>query len=154
MNFKRLGIWFCAALLALTLWLWWWCQPERQVRRAQARLIKAVEARDFETLSSLLANDYRDGWEHDKTFVLEGCREVFGQFALLDIEREFHGVVPVGSDYVLREKLTLKGFGGPLALYARDRVNELSEPFEMKWRKKTWDEWELTSVAHPKLELR
>ena len=141
-------------LLALTLWLWWWCQPERQVRRAQARLIHAVESRDFDALSLLLADDYRDGWQHDKTFVLEGCREVFGQFALLDIEREFHGVEISPAGWVLREKLTLKGFGSPLALYARDRVNEQREPFAMTWRRRAWNDWVLTSVAHPKMELR
>ena len=39
-------------------------------------------------MAALLATDYRDRWRHDRATVVERSREVFGQFAMLTVERE------------------------------------------------------------------
>jgi hypothetical protein len=155
MDFKKIVLWFFAALGVLAVWLYWWVQPERQVRRAQARLFSALESRDFDSMAALIAQDYGDRWEHDKAFVVRECRTVFSQFLTLAIERTGGQVEMRSRDWVVREKVMLKGIGGPLAMYARDEVNALDGPFTMTWRKRGWKpwEWELTSVDHPHLAL-
>lgn len=155
MNFRKIALSFVALLVVVAVWSRWWLKPERQVRRAQGRLIYAVEARNFEAMASLLAEDYRDRWQHDKAIVLRECREVFGQFAMLTIDRADFGIEMKDDRWVLREKVTLKGLGGPVAMYARDEVNALREPFAMTWRRRSWKpwDWELISVDHPALEL-
>lgn len=155
MDFRQYGRWLAIALLALALWLMWWSQAERQVRRAQARLLDAVASRDFQALERLLAEDYRDAWEHDKAIVLQRVPQVFEQFVLLDVEGELHGVEELPEGWNVRQKITVKGLGGGLAMYARDEVNRLKEPFTMSWRKRSWKpwDWELTRIEQPELRI-
>lgn len=144
-----------AGLLFAALWLRWWFQPERQIPRAQARLLSSVEKRDFDVMGGMIAADYRDRWGQDRATVIERGREVFGQFLTLTIAREPRGLRVGDGTWLLTEKMTLKGIGGPLAMAARDAVNGLPEPFVLEWRQRSgrpWD-WELKSVAHPDLEL-
>jgi hypothetical protein len=155
MNLKKTALLLSGILLVAALWLRWWLQPERQIPRAQARLLSAIERRDFDVMSAILAADYRDRWRQDKTTVLARSREVFGQFAMLTVEHESRGLRAESSRWFLAEKIRLKGLGSPLAMFARDIVNELHQPFVMEWHQrsgKPWD-WELKSVAQPELEL-
>lgn len=142
-------------MTAAGLSFYWWQQPERQVRRAQRRFVAAIEKSDFTAMSGLLAEDYRDQWGHDKAIVVRNCREVFSQFLTLSIERVEHGLERGDGGWILRETITIKGFGGALAMAARDEVNALREPFTMVWRSsgsKPWD-WELVAVRQPELKL-
>ena len=142
-------------MLAAALWLRWWLQPERQIPRAQARLLSALEKRDFDAMVAMIAPAYRDRWQHDKAEVIAQSREVFGQFVTLTITREPRGLRSGAGAWLLSEKITFSGIGGPLAIAARDTVNGLRTPFVMEWRKrsaKPWD-WELHSVANPELDL-
>lgn len=142
-------------LLLAAIWLRWWCKPERQIPRAQARLLSAIEKRDFTTLAGMLADDYADRWGQNKAKVIERSREVFGQFAMLTVEHEARGLRGDLGAWFLAEKVTLKGLGAPLAMAAREAVNALREPFVTEWRKRGWKpwDWELKSVAQPELEL-
>lgn len=147
-------MWIAAAVfLVLVVWLYNWCQPERQVRRAQGRLLAAAESGDFDSLAQLIAEEYSDGWGHDKAFVLRAGKEVFSQFVMIDITREDRGAEGIGDRWVLREKLTMQGLGQPLAVMVRDRVNRLTQPFTTQWRKKSWKpwDWELTGIEHPEI---
>ena len=141
--------------LLAALWLRWWLQPERQIPRAQARLLSSIEKRDFAAMAAMLAADYRDRWEQDKATGIERSREVFGQFAMLTVEREPRSLRAEAENWLLAEKVRLKGFGGPLATAARDAVNALREPFVTEWRQRSWKpwDWELKSVTQPELEL-
>jgi hypothetical protein len=154
-DFKQMARLLGIAFLAVAIWLMWWCQAERQVRRAQGRLLGALESRDYQAFARLLADDYRDGWEHDKAFVLRRCPEVFDQFLTLTLEGEFRGNEPTATGWIVRQKIVVKGLGGPLGMYARDEVNALREPFTMTWRKKSWKpwDWELTRVEQPELRI-
>ena len=155
-DFRNLGRWLGIAALAFTIWLVWWCQAERQVRRAQKRLLNAVESRDYTALANLLAHDYRDGWENDKTFVLTQSPRVLDAFIMLDVEGEIRSTEDAGGgDWWVRQKIVIKGLGGGLGMYARDKVNALNEPFSMKWRKRGWKpwDWELTRIEQPELRI-
>lgn len=148
---NRKGLIVAIVVLGLSIWLYRWCQPERQVRRAQARLLAAAESGDFDSMAELIAEDYRDAWGHDKTFVLQASKRIFPHFLLLDFERDDRGLEEAGSQWVLREKLTMKAMGGPPMVISR--VNRLTAPFTMTWRKNGWQPWawELTSLEHPEL---
>jgi hypothetical protein len=155
-DLNKLGRWLGIGALALAIWLVWWCQPARQVKRAQRRLLNAVESHDYTALANLLAQDYRDGWEHDKTFVLTRCPQVFDQFLLLDVDGEIRSAeVAAGGDWWVRQKIVISGMGGPIGTYARDKVNALTEPFAMKWRKRGWKpwDWELTRIEQAQLQI-
>jgi len=156
MNFKRIALLLAGIALVAALWLRWWLQPERQIPRAQARLLSTIERRDFDAMSAMIAPAYRDRWQHDKTEVIAQSREVFGQFITLTITRETRGIRAGSGAWFLSEKITFSGIGGPLAMAARDTVNGLRAPFVMEWRQrsaKPWD-WELHSVENPQLDLR
>ena len=155
MDSKKIAFRIAGAVILVTVWLYWWLQPERQLRRAQGRLIAAVEKRDFDAMARLLAEDYRDRWGHDKAIVVGESRQVFSQFLMLTIERESRSVEMGTQSSIVREKLTIEGFGGPLAVAAKDAVNALREPFSLSWRRRSWKpwDWELLSVEQPELRL-
>jgi len=106
-------------------------------------------------MDPLLATDYHDRWQQDKATVIGRSREVFGQFAMLSVERESRGLRAESGSWFLSEKMRLKGIGGPLATAAREAVNGLHEPFVTEWRRRSWEpwDWELKSVTQPELEL-
>lgn len=155
MDLKKTALLTGAFLLLAALWLRWWLQPERQIPRAQARLLSAIEKRDFGAMAAMLAEDYRDRWQQDKAIVMQRSREVFGQFVMLTVERESRGLRMDSGRWLLAEKVRLKGLGGPLAMAARETVNALREPFVMEWRQRSWKPWDLglQSVTQPELEL-
>lgn len=155
MNKKNMAMLLGGVLLLAAIWLRWWWKPERQIPRAQARLLSFIEKRDFASLEGMLAGDYKDLWAQDKATLIERSREVFGQFALLTVEHESRGLRAGSEVWFLAEKVILKGLGGPLAMAARETVNALREPFVTEWRQRSWKpwDWELKSVAQPELEL-
>jgi hypothetical protein len=115
----------------------------------------ALERRNFQDVSRLLADDYRDRWQQDKSIVIERCQQVFGQFAMLTIEHERGDLQAQGDRWALGERVRLKGLGGPIAIAAREEVNALPGRFTMIWQRRSWKpwDWELKSVEHPGLEL-
>jgi hypothetical protein len=155
MDRKKAALLAAGTSLVAAAWLHWWMQPERQIRRAQSKLTAALERRNFEDMSRMLADDYRDRWRQDKPIVLDRCRQVFGQFAILTIERDFRGLQMRDGQWALSEKIRLKGLGGPIAMVARDEVNALQAPFITIWHQRSWKpwDWELTSVEQPDLDL-
>jgi hypothetical protein len=140
-----------AALLVLALWLAWLWQPERQVRLHTAGLLKGIERRKWSKVDELIANNYADRWGHDKAFVLEGLRQVFGSFVFLTIEHQNLDVDASAGRTITRVKMS--GQGGPVAQYVMAKVNVLAEPFTFTWIKRgnmPW-EWQLIAVDHPTL---
>jgi hypothetical protein len=154
MDFKRIALLSGAALIALALWLAWFCQPERQVRRHTAVLLKAVERRNWEKLKNLIGDGYADRWQQDKPFLAEVLPQVFGQFLFLNIEHDTTGAEVAGGVGRTVTRVKMSGSGGPGAQYVIEKVNNLSEPFTFHWSQRSgwpWD-WELTRVDHPSLD--
>jgi hypothetical protein len=141
-----------AGALVLALWLAWLWQPERQVRMHTAGLIKAIERRNWSKVQDRLADKYSDRWGHDKAFVLEGLRQVFGSFVFLTIEHENLSVDAEAGRTITRVKVS--GQGSAVAQYVVAKVNGLSEPFAFTWVRSggmPW-EWQLAAVDHPTLD--
>jgi hypothetical protein len=74
---------------------------------------------------------------------------------LLDVEGEIRTVEETPEGWLVAQKIVVKGLGGGLAIYARDEVNSLAQPFTMTWRKhgwKPWD-WQLQRIEQPELRI-
>ncbi len=106
-------------------------------------------------MDGLLASDYQDRWQHTKASVVSQTRQVFSQFLMLTIVREDRGVQLDTDSFVVREKFTIEGMGGALAMAVKDEVNRLREPFAMTWRRRGWKpwDWEILSVEQRELRL-
>ena len=149
----RLTLGLAAVAIVIFLALLW--QPARQVRLHQAHFLKAVGKRNWETVGLFIAAEYHDRWGHDKENVLAQSAQVFGQFLFCNIQSEERSLVLENGRATVGARLTMGGTGGPLADYAMQRVNALTEPFVFKWVKKSWKpwDWELTEVDQPQLEI-
>ena len=149
-KFFVLGAGLGLAMLFFCTWLW---QPERQLRLHQRDLLRAVEARDWDRLSELVADTYADRWGHDKNFLLSESKEVFRQFLFLKIEARSTRVELTGEGGLCEQVLQLQAQGGPFAGMIVSKVNGLSEPFRFRWKlrsAKPWD-WQLTEFDQREL---
>jgi hypothetical protein len=149
-KFFVLGAGLGLAMLFFCTWLW---QPERQLRLHQRDLLRAVEARDWDRLSELVADTYADRWGHDKNFLLGESKEVFRQFLLLKIEARSARIELAGDGGLCEQALRLEARGGPFAEIIANKVNGLSQPFRFRWQlrsAKPWD-WQLTEFDQREL---
>ena len=116
----RLAAGLAAVALAIFLALLW--QPARQVRLHQRHLLKAVEKRNWQAVWKFIGAEYRDRWGHDKENVLSQSAQVFGQFVFCNIEAQEHSLILVDGAGTIGVRLALGGTGGPIAEYAKQRV--------------------------------
>lgn len=150
----RLTIGLAAVAIVIFLALLW--QPARQVRLHQEHFLKAVAKRDWQSVGQFISAEYHDRWGHDKENVLVQSAQVFGQFLFCNIQSEERSLLLENGNATLSAKITMGGTGGPIADFATQRVNALTEPFVFKWVRKSWKPWdlELTEVDQPQLEIR
>jgi hypothetical protein len=147
-----------AAVLVAGILVWRWAvNPERQVRRHQARLLEALEDKAWSAVNRSFSEQYRDRWGHDKAFLEGFSREVFRQFLELEIRTEEVGleIAADGMDATVRVKMEMLGRGGPFAEGAVAAVRALREPMEFRWSrrgKSPWA-WELTGFEQVELEI-
>ena len=134
------------------LWLW---QPERQVRKHTESLFHAMEGKNWERLEGLVASDYMDQWGHDRSRMLERVREVFGYVRNVRITSSA-GTVQVDQRTARwTGKIVIETDQNEMATLVRERINSLTTPFEMEWRRlsaKPWD-WKLVRVSNEGFEI-
>jgi len=149
----RFTLLITASAIGIFLLLLW--QPARQVRLHQRHLLRAVEKRDWPAVSRFIGAEYRDRWGHDKENVLQEAAQVFGQFLMCNLQGEERALEVANSSGTIATQLALGGTGSPIAEYAEQRVNALSEPFTFKWRQKSWKPWDwvLIEANQPQLEM-
>ena len=140
------------ALALFSAWLW---RPERQVRLHTSHLLAAVEGRRWARVENFIADSYSDRWGHDKEFVLQGSKEVFGQFIFLTIQSETLSSSISGSLGTTSRRLKISGSGSPIAQMAMERVNQLREPFVFTWQQRSWKpwDWRLIRFDQPELDI-
>jgi hypothetical protein len=146
-----------AGLVAMILCWRWAINPERQVRRHQARLLEALQDKAWPVVKRSFSEQYRDRWGHDKAFLEEFSKEVFRQFLELEILSEEVGleVATDGREATIRVRMEMRGRGGPYAEGALAAVRALREPMEFRWSRSgrsPWD-WVLTGFEQPELEI-
>lgn len=155
MNLKKIALIALGILLVAGFWLMWFCQPERQVRRHQKKLMSALEDHDYQEFGALFAETYRDRWGHDKAFVQTQVKDIFRQFLTLVIKREPVALSPEAGNWRLEESIKLDGNAVGIAPIVKERVNALKGPFIFTWQQtgsKPWN-WVLISVDHAELEM-
>lgn len=144
-----------AGILATGIFLLLYCQGSRQVRSHQRQLLRAVEKRDWESVSALLDPQYHDRWGHDPATAIEDARQIFSQFLSCHIEASEEEVLVEEEKGEVRQRLTLSGAGSPIADFAKGRVNTLTEPFAFRWVRRSWKpwDWRLLEVEQAQLDL-
>lgn len=142
-----------ALLLGIFLMRLW--QPERQVRLHTEHFFQTVEQKTWTDVTEFIAPDFTDQWGDDRARVIARAREVF---------RYTRGIRINAPDALIRTehrraswtgKITITGDEGEITGAIKERVNSLTTPFELEWRRgsaKPWD-WKLFRVSNPTLEI-
>jgi hypothetical protein len=134
---------FYAGLLGafiLGLWLTKLWSAENQVRLHSEHLIHAIEKRDWAGVEIFLASDYHDAWGDDRAQLLQRLRRVAPYLFSLTI-----------ASWTARIQLDAHGE----AAAEISRINSLTTPFELSWRKQSWKpwDWKLAQARNPGLEI-
>lgn len=138
------------ALLAALFLLWLW-RPERQVRLHSEHLLGAIEHKSWSAVTDFIGDDYQDQWQNDRVRLLERMREVLRYLRGLHIEPSNVTVRVDRRRGYWTAKITIAAEQGE----AVERVNSLTTPFELEWRRlsgKPWD-WKLVRVSNTSLDL-
>lgn len=142
-------------LVACALWCLWLWQPERQVLKHNASLIRAFEKRNWEKAGRLIDEKFADRWGHDRERVIRESREILRQFFAVEIAQESVTAFSDGSTGRVESRIRIKGSGTPIAQVAMQTVNGVQAPFRFEWARKSWKpwDWQLVSVDNPQLDL-
>ncbi len=129
--------------------------PDRQLDRAQIRLVSAVEGRDWKAVESIMADDYRDAWGFDRAKAIELGSELLRHFFVLGIESEGTTLEITDNSGTVRSVIRLSGNGTAIAQAVLAEANLLEAPFEFTWRRVSWKpwDWRLMSVNQPEVPV-
>ena len=136
------------------LWLARLWQPENQVRLHSQHLVRQIEQRDWAAVENFVAPDYRDDWGSDRALLLTRLRLTLRSFASLTIiatNPQTRFELPEGS-WSAQIQIAGRGEGAAEII---SRVNSLTSPFDLRWRRESrwpWD-WKLVRVSNPALEI-
>ena len=139
-------------MLGIYLFTLW--QPARQVELHSENLLAEIEAKDWKDVGKFIADDYQDRWGQDRSVVLQQLRQVLGIVRNPQITATAAQPRIAGRQGFWTAKITVKG-EGEFAVLIEERVNSLSEPFELEWQRKSgkpWD-WKLVGVKQPELDI-
>ena len=146
------GVGLSLLVAVYLLWLW---QPERQVLRHSETLIRAVEQRNFTRAESLMAPEFRDQWGDDRVQVVQRMREVFRYLRDIRLSATDVSVRNFDRGGVWSARIIFDAEPNEVTTEIQRRVNSLSTPFELEWRRvsgRPWD-WKLVSVANSTLDI-
>jgi hypothetical protein len=142
-----------AVIVAIYLFRLW--QPEHQIELYTAHLLKKIEARDFARIENMVASDFVDDWGDDRERLLARLREVLRLTRNLEIAAPVPNVSVQGRDGKWWAHVQVDGDDNEVMSEIKQRVNSLSAPFELQWRRqsaKPWD-WKLIRVSNRELIL-
>jgi hypothetical protein len=146
------GALLAAGIGIYLVWLW---RPAHQVELHADHFLHAVEKRDWTTMQNAIAADYGDDWNDNRERVLERMREVL-QFTrnlrLQSIAPDTSVAGPSGS-WIAR--IEVEGDEGEVVAEIKQRINSLTTPFNLQWRRqsaKPWD-WKLVHVSNRELQI-
>lgn len=148
---------YVGALLAALFGLWlaqlW--QAEKQVALHNEHFIAQIAERDWSDAGDFLAADYHDDWGHDRKEVLNRLRLVLRVFSSLTIKADNPQVSASAPAGWWSAKVRIEGTGAESAPEIVERVNRLTEPFVLHWRKESWRpwDWKLVRVSNPSLRI-
>jgi hypothetical protein len=155
MNSTFRNSFYAGSILALLLGIWlaplW--TAENQVRLHSEHFLHQLEARRPASAGDFVASDYRDDWGGDRALLLTRLRLVLRLFSSLTITP---GAAQVRLDPPFdawTAPLRLAGSGSEEAPGMIRRVNGLTTPFQLRWRKESWKPWDWKLVEAHNSEL-
>lgn len=152
----KTGFWCgLGAVLVILLYLLWLWQPERQIEKHAEHLLRAIEHRDWAAVTDSLSADYGDQWGHDRPIVIGRLREVFRYVRDVRFVSSLSIVMVDNTTARWKGRIIMESGDGEVADYIKERVNSVSTPFELEWRRvssKPWD-WKLVGVRNPELQI-
>lgn len=140
-----------ALLLVTLLWFAWWVfgrSPEAQVRAAQARLIKAVEERDWDEVREFLAENYTDAYGHTRESAAQDGKKFLGGFYTLTVKSDQTAIRAAKGQGMVSTMIRLEGNGIGYSQIVLGHVNQLTEPWIFHWSNPgrwPWD-WQVTMI--------
>jgi hypothetical protein len=131
-----------------------WSGPE-QVQLHSENFLRQVEKRDILGAGNFIAADYHDDWGDDRALLLNRLRLVVGSLNSLTIKAGEPNVTLTPPDASWKAKIQINGSGSELASELNTRVNSLTTPFELHWRRKSWKpwDWDLVEIRNPSLQI-
>ncbi|MDQ3414316.1 MAG: hypothetical protein M3480_04975 [Verrucomicrobiota bacterium] len=148
---------YAGALLAAIIGLWlaqlW--QAEKQVRLHNDHFLQQIAERDWSGAGDFIAADYHDDWGHDRKELLNRFHLVLRFFTSLTINTANPQVSANAPAGWWSAKVRIEGSGSEFAPAIVERVNSLTEPFVLHWRRESWRpwDWKLVRVSNPALEI-
>ena len=146
------GAILAVALGVYLLWLW---RPDHQVELHANHFIRAIEERDWNAVQNAIALDYADDWGDDRDRVLERMREVL-QFTRHMRIRPVAPITTVEDSLgSWKARIEVEGDDSEVMAEMKQRINPLTTPFKLDWRResaKPWD-WKLVHVSNRELVL-
>lgn len=157
MQVNRTGVlWVVAAAgVALLLWMAVEFSPGRQLERTFLQLITAVENRNWKTVKSLMAEDYRDQWGLDRDKAVSLGAEAFRHFLALEIVVESSEISRDGREALISARLKVRGRATAVGEMVMERANSLEDDFQFAWQRKSWKpwDWKLAAVSQREIEI-
>ena len=143
------------AAVALGIYLLQLWAPERQVELHSLNLLAAIEDADADELTEFLADGYADDWGHDKALAVSRIRQIVRYTRDLRLVPANASPRVVGLDGEWHARVTIEAEPTELSVMMMERVNNLTEPFVLKWRRQSWKpwDWKLVRASNPRLEL-
>jgi hypothetical protein len=143
------------AALVIGLFLIWLWRPEHQLQRHSENLLHAIEKKDWARFVSFLGSDYQDQWGNDRALVLERTREVFRYMRTVRITAPNPTLWTANQSGYWKARIIIDGDNGEVTALVKERVNSLTVPFQLEWRRmsaKPWD-WKLVRVSNAELKI-
>lgn len=136
------------------IWLSQLWGAENQVRLHSEHLVQKVEQRSWSAVGDFVAADYHDDWGDDRARLLTRLRLVGRFFFDLTITVSDERTQMKPLDGTWSAHIHLDGRGEAAAEINR-RVNSLTTPFVLHWRRESWKpwDWKLVQVANESLEI-
>lgn len=140
-----------ALVLITSLWFAWWVfgrSPEAQVRAAQAKLIKAVEDRDWNKVQKMLAENYTDAYGHTHESAVQDGKKYLGGFYTLTLKTDQATVRAAKGQGMVSMMIRLEGNGIGYSQIVLGHVNQLTEPWIFHWNNPgrwPWD-WQVNMI--------
>lgn len=138
-------------VLIAALWFAWWVfgrSPEAQVRAAQAKLIQAVEERDWDEVQEFLAENYTDAYSHTRESAIQDAKKYLGGFFTLTLKTDQATVRAAKRQGMVSMMIRLEGNGAGYSQLVLGHVNQLTEPWIFHWNNPgpwPWD-WQVNLI--------
>lgn len=140
-----------ALVLIVALWFAWWIfgrSPEAQVRTAQAKLVQAVEERDWDEVKEFLAANYTDAYGHTRESAIQDAKKYLGGFFTLTLKTDQTTVRAAKGQGMVSMMIRLEGNGAGYSQFVLGHVNQLTEPWIFHWSNPgpwPWD-WQVNLI--------